>query len=131
MQIGQLSTATGVPVRTIRFYEERGILPAPSRTAGGYRNYDRRAINRLRFLRSAQEAGLTLAEIGGILAIRDEGEAPCVHTRTLLQDKRHEVEDRLRHLVELREDLDRLIEAGNDIDPGTCRPDDICSILST
>ncbi len=131
MQIGRLSAATGVPVRSIRFYEDRGILPPPERTAAGYREYDQRAVDRLRFVRSAQDAGLALAEIRSIVIIRDGGDAPCVHTRSLLEAKRDEVEDRMRRLGELRADLDRLIEAGKGIDPGTCHPDDICSILST
>ena len=130
MQIGRLSAATGVPVRTIRFYEERGILPPPDRTDSGYRDYDERAADRLRFLRSAQDAGLTLAEIRSVLSLREAGEAPCVHTRELLERKRDEVEVRLRELTELRRDLDRLVDVAGELNPADCRPEDICSIVS-
>ncbi len=129
MQIGRLSAATGVPVRTIRFYEERGILPPPDRTDSGYRDYDERAADRLRFLRSAQDAGLTLAEIRSVLSLREAGEAPCVHTRELLERKRDEVEVRLRELTELRRDLDRLVAVAGELNPADCRPEDICSIV--
>lgn len=130
MRIGRLSAATGVPVRTIRFYEERGIIPEPARTASGYRDYDETAVDRLRFLRAAQDAGLTLAEIRSILAVRAAGEAPCRHTRELLERKYAEVEVRLRELAGLQADLDRLVAVARDMDPGECRPGDICSILA-
>jgi DNA-binding transcriptional MerR regulator len=58
-------------VRTIRFYEQCGILPTPERTPGGYRSYDQDAVTRLRFVRSAQTLGLSLAEIADVLRIRD------------------------------------------------------------
>lgn len=131
MRIGELSAATGVPTRSIRFYEDRGILPEPKRTAAGYRDYDGPAVQRLRFLRAAQEAGLTLTEIQGIIAIRDDGDAPCTHTRELLESKRDEVTDRLRQLTGLLDELDRLIESSRSIGPAQCRPDDICSIIPT
>jgi DNA-binding transcriptional MerR regulator len=130
MQIGELAAATGVPARRIRFYEEKGILPEPDRTPAGYREYDVGAAHRIRFLISAQHAGLTLAEIRGVMAIRDNGEAPCAHTRSLLESKRLEVTDRLRHLEVLRTELDRLIDAGQDMGPESCLPDDVCSIIS-
>lgn len=130
MQIGRLSTVTGVPVRTIRFYEERGIIPEPVRTRSGYRDYDETAVDRLRFLRSAQDAGLTLAEIRSILAVRDSGEAPCRHTRELLKSKSAEVEVRLQELARLQRDLDRLVAVARDMDPRECRPGDICSIIA-
>ena len=61
--IGRLSAETGVKVPTIRFYEHEGLLPPPGRRGNGYRVYDRTTLNRLAFIRSAQSAGLTLAEI--------------------------------------------------------------------
>jgi len=54
MRIGQLAAQTGYSVRTIRFYEQSGLLPAPHRTPAGYRCYDQDALTRLRFVRSAQ-----------------------------------------------------------------------------
>lgn len=129
MRIGELSKASGVPARTIRFYEERGILPEPERTDVGYRDYDGHAVNRLGFLRAAQEAGLTLAEIQSIIAIRDDGDAPCTHTRQLLEAKRDDVSSRLRQLRELLTELDQLIESSSSIRPEECEPNDICSII--
>lgn len=129
MQIGQLAAATGVPARTVRFYEDRGILPEPDRTPSGYRDYDDAAIGRLRFLRSAQEAGLTLAEIQSILAIRERGDAPCAHTRDLLDAKREEITQRIAQLRELRTDLGRLLDAGQLVTEEICDPASVCSII--
>ena len=129
MLIGELAAKSGVPARTIRFYEDKGILPDPARTTAGYRDYDAADIHRLRFVRSAQDAGLRLAEIRGILAIRSEGEAPCQHTMALLETKRVEIASRLEHLGALQAELDRMLEEGHEIGPETCDPDAICSII--
>ncbi|MFW2340784.1 MAG: heavy metal-responsive transcriptional regulator [Acidimicrobiia bacterium] len=129
MLIGELAAKSGVPARTIRFYEDKGILPDPARTTAGYRDYDVADVFRLRFVRSAQDAGLRLAEIRSILAIRSEGEAPCQHTMVLLEAKRVEIASRLEHLGALQTELDRMLEAGHEIGPETCDPDAICSIV--
>lgn len=130
VQIGQLSAATGVPPRTIRFYEDKGILPVPARSPTGYRIYDTFAVNRLRFLRRAQKAGLTLAEIRSVVTIRDNGEAPCSHIRSLLEARRREVAQRINALEALQSELDRLIESGSHLPPEQCASDDICSIIA-
>ena len=77
MRIGQLAAQAGYAVRTIRFYEQSGLLPVPERTSGGYRDYDQDALTRLRFVRSAQALGLSLAEIAEVLRIRDYQGPPC------------------------------------------------------
>lgn len=72
MTIGALAKAGGVGVETIRYYQRRGLLAEPAR-AGGVRRYGGEDARRLRFIRAAQEAGFTLAEIGELLAL-DAGE---------------------------------------------------------
>lgn len=129
MRIGELSDQTGTPVRTIRFYEGRGVIPPPERTAGGYRDYDEQAVNRLRFVSAAQGAGLRLAEITGILSVRDAGEIPCSHTTTLLQAKRDEIDVRMKELRLLRKEVDALLERSTRLDPADCAPDAICHII--
>jgi len=129
MLIGELAAATGVPARTIRFYEDRGILPEPARTTAGYREHDASDVFRLRFVRWAQDAGLSLAEIRSILALRTEGEASCQHTMELLEAKRVEIASRNEQLRALQAELDRMLEAGQQIGPDTCDSDAICSII--
>ncbi|SKL51275.1 transcriptional regulator [Mycobacteroides abscessus subsp. bolletii] len=67
MQISELARRTDVPVKTLRFYETEGLLPAPTRRGNGYRDYSPEFEGRLRFIRQAQTAGLTLAQIREIL----------------------------------------------------------------
>ena len=61
LTIGQLAHATGVPAKTIRYYEHVGVLPVPSRSATGYRQYSRRDVHRLLFIRRARALGPTLS----------------------------------------------------------------------
>jgi len=64
--VGEFSAETGVPIRTIRYYEDIGVLAAPARTESGYRDYHDDVPDRLRFVKASQKAGLTLNEIRGI-----------------------------------------------------------------
>lgn len=130
MLIGQLADALGVPPETVRFYERRGLLPEPERASNGYRLYGDAAVHRLRFIRTAQAAGLTLAEIGSIIDIRDEGKVPCSHVGALLETKLAEVQERQRHLAALEVELDQLLRRGRSLDPADCGDDDVCHILS-
>ena len=130
MLIGELADAVGLPSQTIRFYERKGLLPAPERGANGYRNYDESTLIRLHFVQTAQAAGLTLAEIGRIIDLRDDGNVPCAHVATLIHSKVDDVRARIRDLATLEAELDLLIERSNRLDPAACTDADICHILS-
>ena len=64
MRIGEVAEQAVVTTKTIRYYESIGILPTPERTPSGYRAYDSKTLDRLRFIRDAQATGLTLTEPG-------------------------------------------------------------------
>ncbi|NKE70237.1 heavy metal-responsive transcriptional regulator [Candidatus Manganitrophus noduliformans] len=96
--IGDLSKKTGVPTRTIRYYEAMGLLRRPVRNRHGYRLYASEAAERLRFIRAARGAGFSLNEIREILNIADEGETPC---RSVLQRVRHRSEDLDRQIAKM------------------------------
>ncbi|QIK66411.1 heavy metal-responsive transcriptional regulator [Nocardioides sp. HDW12B] len=130
MLIGELANAVGLPSQTIRFYERKGLLPAPERGANGYRTYDESTLARLRFVQTAQAAGLTLAEIGTILDLRDDGNVPCAHVATLINSKLHAVRARIRDLALLEIELDALIERSHRLDPDDCIDADICHIIA-
>ena len=68
LRVGQLAEATRVPAKTIRYYERVGVLPAPSRSPAGYREYDRRDIHRLLFIRRARFLGVPLAQLRDLTA---------------------------------------------------------------
>ena len=130
MLIGELAETVGLDRQTIRFYERQGLLPEPRRAANGYRTYDTTSINGVRFIRSAQTAGLTLAEIAGVIEFRDHGDAPCTHVLTLLAGKLDAVQARRAELVALEAELERLIARSDHLDPADCTDADICHILA-
>lgn len=131
MLIGEVSVATGVDSQTIRFYERQDLLPEPYRAPNGYRTYDSTAVDRLRFIRAAQTAGLALADIRQILGLRDAGQAPCAHVSVVLRQKLVDVQARQQELRDLASELERLIETSRTLDPTDCGPTDICHIITT
>lgn len=130
MLIGQLAGTVGLTSQTIRFYERKGLLPDAARGANGYRTYDESTLARLRFINAAQAAGLTLAEIGSIIDLRDDGTVPCTHVAALLDTRLRDVQARIRHLVALQADLEALLERSHRLEPADCTTDDICHVLS-
>ena len=130
MLIGELADTVGLPSQTIRFYERRGLLPEPERGANGYRIYDEFTLTRLNFVRTAQAAGLTLAEIGSIIDLRADGNVPCTHVASLIDSKLADVRARISDLTILETELKDLIERGHRLDPADCTDADICHILS-
>ena len=130
MLIGELADAVGVPSQTLRFYERKGLLPRSGRSANGYRVYDESTKTRLHFIKVAQAAGLTLAEIRGILDLRDDGAVPCTHVAALIDNKLTDVRERIRHLAALQTELEALVERSHLLDPADCADADICHILT-
>jgi len=131
MLIGELGEAVGIPSQTIRFYERRGLLPKPSRAANGYRDYDESTITRVRFIRAAQAAGLTLVDIRSIIDLRDEGHVPCAHVTTLIDGKLADLRRRISELAILATELEQVLDRSQRLDPADCSDADICHILST
>ena len=129
MRIGQLAVQTGYSVRTIRFYEQSGLLPAPSRTPAGYRSYDQDAVTRLRFVRSAQALGLSLAEIAEVLRIRDHQGPPCSYVAELLDTHIGALDARIKELTALRDELRARHPLGSAPDPARCPPDQVCYLI--
>lgn len=114
MLIGQLAERAGVNPKTLRYYEEIGILAAPERTHAGYRVYDESSLELVTFVKAAQRLGLRLDEIKEILAFRERGEQPCAYVRDVLRREVGEIDDRITELQRLRDELsalDRLADA--------------------
>ena len=108
MRIGVLADEVGISTEAVRYYEKVGILGAPARTPSGYRDYDRPALERLRFIRTAQTVGFTLGEIGEILELRDNGETPCDHVRQLIAKHATDLQQRIEDLQVMQTDLHQL-----------------------
>lgn len=131
MLIGALAAASGVPAKTLRYWEAEGLLHAPARTDGGYRDYPDGIVDRVAFIRHAQAAGLTLRQIGEIVAIRDGGQAPCGHAAGLVDERLTDVEARLHLLEQTRTALRALRRRLHALDPADCDPASVCSAITT
>jgi DNA-binding transcriptional MerR regulator len=108
MRSGQLAYLTGVSTDTLRHYERVGLLPLPHRTAGNYREYSPTSQLRVELVQRALTIGFFFSELKTILAVRDRGGAPCRHVRALMRSKIREMDQRIRSLVSLRLELNRL-----------------------
>jgi len=128
MKIGEVAERSGVPAKTIRFWEDQRLLPAPARTAVGYREFDPAVLERLAFIRHAQAAGLTLEHIRQVLDIRDDGQPPCVHVAGLIARRLAEAEARLAELARARDQLAALAARAAAQDPADCHG--YCSIIA-
>lgn len=128
MRIGELSSRTGAPTRTIRYWEGLALLPEPDRTPSGYRDYDNHAIERIEFIRQAKTAGLTLEQISQILHISDDGSPPCDHVAGIVARRLTEVDRRITELEATRARLRQLASRAAAQDPADCVG--ICSIIA-
>jgi MerR family Zn(II)-responsive transcriptional regulator of zntA len=114
VRIGELAEATDTTIKTLRFYEQAGLLPAPARTPGGYRDYDPETIGRLELIRRSRKAGLSLAQIRDLLDVldlTDAGHAPCPHVRRLISARLADLDAQLASLLASRDALDELRNA--------------------
>jgi MerR family transcriptional regulator, copper efflux regulator len=129
MRIGELAAVSGVTAKTIRYYEDIGVLDPPARTPSGYRQYTPEATNRLAFIRSAQAVGLSLGEIRGIVALRDRGTTPCGHVLDLITARAADLDRRISELQRLRAELGRLEDRAQHLDPADCDPRRVCHLI--
>ena len=101
--IGGLAKAAGVGVETVRYYQRRGLLPEPARPPGEVRRYGEDDLRRLRFIRSAQAAGFTLAEIGELIALDSKDDR--ARARELAQARVAAIDEKIDELRQARDAL--------------------------
>jgi MerR family transcriptional regulator, mercuric resistance operon regulatory protein len=109
MTIGALAKAAGVGVETVRYYQRRGLLPKPVRPFGGFRYYGPEALERLRSVKRAQQAGFSLADIAVLLRLDRVRDRHAAHKLAVL--KTTEIDRQIQTLVNLREALSALTRA--------------------
>ncbi|MCE0507328.1 MerR family transcriptional regulator [Roseivivax sp. GX 12232] len=111
MKIGQAANAAGVNVETVRYYERRGLIARPPKpTTGGFRQYAPSTVRCIRFVKDAQKIGFSLAEISELLSLRVQPGATCREVRSLAEQRRAEVQERLNDLQRIADVLDELID---------------------
>jgi Hg(II)-responsive transcriptional regulator len=111
LTIGEVAKAADVNIETIRYYERRGLFPAPPRTRSGYRQYTNETVRRLRFVKRAQGLGFTLTEIEELLALRVRHDAACGPVERRVRQKLAVVERKIEEMRRLRRALSRLADA--------------------
>ena len=102
---GKLAKAAGVHSETLRFYERMALLPAPPRTAAGYRQYAPEAVGRIRFIKHAQELGFTLQEISELLELQFDTPAPCAEIERRALAKVNAIEHKVAELLAMQQTL--------------------------
>jgi MerR family transcriptional regulator, copper efflux regulator len=122
--IGAVATAAQVNIQTIRYYERRGLVPAPRRSAAGYRQYPPDAVARLQFIRRAQALGFALDEIRELLALRVRPGSACHTVARRTEAKIAQVNEKIRQLQRLKRTLEHLVAAC-----ATRTPTDDCPVL--
>ena len=121
LTIGRLADEVGVSIDTVRFYERKGLLPEPARTAAGYRTYGAADTWRLRFILRAKDLGFTLREVGDLLehVTRERGDAAAA-VRAAAAAKIDAVADQEAELAALRGRLRRLVDLCDEGDDEGC-----------
>ena len=125
MLIHELSQQTNLPAKTIRYYEAIGLVSPPTRAHNNYRLYSAADAERLRFIANARGLGISLADIGDIIAARDQGIAPCEQVLAALDRCQLEIDRKLEDMLTLRETLLQLRRAAvglpiNDVEGKAC-----------
>jgi DNA-binding transcriptional MerR regulator len=109
--IGEVAARTGVSRKAVRLYEASGILPAPRRTAAGYRVFEPDTEAMLAFVMQARRLGFGLGEIKDIVAIKRSGRMPCAHVREVVQRKACDLDGMLADLQALRRRLRKMLRS--------------------
>ena len=127
LQIGEAARATGVPSKTLRYYEDLGLV-RPDRTESGYRLYDSEELERIHFVLRAKQLGFTLNEILDVMALREDDTDPCEHVASLIESRLAEIETRIRDLADLKIELETVRDSNAGTSAGPCRGT-ICHLI--
>jgi MerR family transcriptional regulator, copper efflux regulator len=109
-KIGQLAIASGVPIKTIRYYEEIGLIQAIDRTEGHFRLFRPDTVNRLLFIKRLQSLGLSLQQIGDCLLVHERGDLPCEEIKDKLERQIREIDRQVEQLQLLRQQLTETLQ---------------------
>ena len=123
MNIGTLARRSGVPTKTIRYYESVGLIESPARSDNGYRVYDEEAVRTLSFVRKSRELGFPLDEVRSLLSLWHDKQRSSGEVRALAQARIQDIDARILELQRLRGELGHLVQACH----GDNRPE--CPIL--
>lgn len=130
MKISELSERVGLPAKTIRYYESRGVIPSPERLPNGYRTYGADDERRLRTVAAARSIGLPLDAIGELIALDAHGTLPCQHLRVLAEDHLRDVRSMIEQLQTIEHRLSSIVQLTDQPTSSTSHADAVCPILA-
>jgi MerR family transcriptional regulator, mercuric resistance operon regulatory protein len=107
MTIGRLAKAAGVNVETVRYYQRRGLIDEPAKPHGGQRRYPPSDLQKINFIKRAQQLGFSLAEVQDLLDLSDGKNHR--ETRAIAERKVQVIDSHIAHLAKTRSQLNRLI----------------------
>jgi len=110
LQIGGVANQSNVPIKTIRYYEEIGLLKPSGRTEGKFRLFEPDVVKRIGFIKRLQKLGLNLQEITEILQVYDRGLIPCREIEQQLKHQILEIDRRVEELMTLRGEIKSLLK---------------------
>lgn len=126
LSIGQVAAQSGIRIKTIRYYEQLGLIKASERTKGGFRLFAPLVLTRLAFIRRTQHLGLSLREIGQCLQVYDRGSLPCDEIKHQLETKLLDIDDKIEQLQTLKAELKQLLTTWK---PASEQTNKICPIV--
>lgn len=119
MNIGQAARRSGLPAKTIRYYEEIGLLCA-DRAANGYRDYSADDVHRLHFVQRARSLGFSVAECRQLLSLYSDRGRASADVKAIARDKLTEIDRKIAELTSLRETLSHLVACCHGDDRPEC-----------
>ena len=125
--IGQMATAGKCKVQTIRYYEQIGLLPPPSRSQGNQRIYTQASRDRLGFIRHSRELGFSLVRIREMLALNDDPSHSCAEVDAIARKHLQQVESKIKRLQSMRKELKRMIDRCQGNQVADCQIIDVLS----
>lgn len=109
MQIGEVARKANVSIQTLRYYERLGLLNAPKRKPSGYRKYDAREIQRVRFIKRAQDLGFALAEISDLLTLWKDASHSCALVERRASSTLERINTKIQDLETMRAALEKYV----------------------
>ncbi|MEO3430079.1 Cu(I)-responsive transcriptional regulator [Pelagibius sp. CAU 1746] len=110
MNIGTAAAHSGVPAKTIRYYESVGLIQPAERTASGYRVYGRQDVETLRFVQRARSLGFSVEDVGSLLALWRDRSRSSAEVKALARHRVEDIDRKIAELTEMRETLLHLME---------------------
>ena len=123
MNISSAAKAAGLPVKTVRYYADIGLVDAPSRSEAGYRTYDDASVRKLGFVRRSREFGFSIEECRELLSLYQDRDRTSAEVKRIASKKLQDIEEKQRELQSLHEELEHLVKSCR----GDQRPD--CPII--